>query len=177
MEPFGSNTEGDMLGTDLFPALRVNEDGYFPLQSDGYNCGVGVCATIGILFREFLPRNDDFLFDDLFSRANMPTFCCENSGEIFCHMRLDNTWIQAPRDIEVWIGKQKIVRVRYTGPRQMRVIDSEAMTKYLREKQNRRSSRARAIRLAFKKKTGKTFKEQSLTKKKMTNQSLAKRSI
>jgi hypothetical protein len=86
IEPFGSNTEGDMLGTDFFPALRVTEDGYFPLQKDGYNCGVGVCATIGILFREFIPRNEDFLFDDLFSRANMPIFCCENSGEFFCHM-------------------------------------------------------------------------------------------
>ncbi|KAI2490875.1 hypothetical protein MHU86_23698 [Fragilaria crotonensis] len=53
---------------------------------DGYNCGVGVCATIGILFREFLPRNEDFLFDDLFSRANMPTYRCESSGEVFCHM-------------------------------------------------------------------------------------------
>ena len=28
------------------------------------------------------------------------------------NMRLDDNWIQAPRDIEVWIGKQKIVRVR-----------------------------------------------------------------
>jgi hypothetical protein len=86
IEPFGSNTEGDMLGTDFFPALRVTEDGYFPLQKDGYNCGVGVCATIGILFRELLPRNEDFLFDDLFSRANMPTYRCESSGEVFCHM-------------------------------------------------------------------------------------------
>jgi hypothetical protein len=96
IEPFGSNTEGDMLGTNFFPALRVTEDGYFPLQKDGYNCGVGVCATIGILFREFIPQNEDFLFDDLFSRANMPTFCCGNSGEFFCHMPVSSIMNKLP---------------------------------------------------------------------------------
>ncbi len=56
------------------------------MQNDGCNCGVGVCATIGIMFREFLPRNEDFLLDDLFSRANMPMHRCESSGEFFCYM-------------------------------------------------------------------------------------------
>ena len=41
---------------------------------------------------------------------------------------LEDNWIQAPRwDIKVWIGKHKIVRLRYTGPRQRSVIDSEAV--------------------------------------------------
>ena len=84
IEPLGSDIEGNMLGSESFPALRLSEDGYFPMQKDGYNCGVGVCATIGILFRDFLPRNDDFLFDDLFSTANMPMQHCERSGEFFC---------------------------------------------------------------------------------------------
>ena len=57
-------------------------------------------------------------------------------------MRLEDNWIQAPRDIEVWIGKHKNVRVRYTGPRQRSVINSEAVALRLREKQGMRSSRA-----------------------------------
>jgi hypothetical protein len=60
--------------------------------------------------------------------------------------------------------KTKNVRVRYTGPRQRSVIDIDAVAKHLREKQNRRSSRARAIRLAYKKKTGKIFKGTILDK-------------
>ncbi len=83
IEPFGSETEGNMLGTESFPALRINEDGYFPMQNDGCNCGVGVCAIIGIMFRDFLPRNEDFLLDDMFSRANMPMHRCESSGKFF----------------------------------------------------------------------------------------------
>jgi hypothetical protein len=102
----------------------------------------------------FIEQEEEMQVDEAWVRDEFS----EEDVQHIINMRLDDKWIQAPRDIEVWIGKQKIVRVRYTGPRQMRVIDSEAMTKYLREKQNRRSSRARAIRLAFKKKTGKTFK-------------------
>jgi hypothetical protein len=86
IEQYGSETEGNMLGTESFPELHVNKDGYFPMQNDGCNCGVGVCATIGIMFRDFLPRNEDFLLDDLFSRANMPMHRCESSGEFFCYM-------------------------------------------------------------------------------------------
>ena len=86
IEPFGSEIEGNMLGSELFPALRVGEDGYFPMQQDGCNCGIGICATIGIVLRDFLPQNDDFLFDDLFSKANMPLQHCETSCEYFCYM-------------------------------------------------------------------------------------------
>ena len=61
------------------------------------------------------------------------------------NMRLEDNWIQAPRDIEVWIGKHKSVWVRYTRPRQRSVISSEAVALRLREKQGMRSSRAWAI--------------------------------
>jgi len=44
---------------------------------------VCVCVTIGIMFREFLPRNKDSLLDDFFSRANMPMHRCESSGKFF----------------------------------------------------------------------------------------------
>jgi hypothetical protein len=63
-------------------------------------------------------------------------------------MRLEDNWIQAPQDIKVWIGKHKIVRVCYTGPRQSSIIDSVAVALPLREKQRMRSNRARAIRWA-----------------------------
>ena len=68
------------------------------------------------------------------------------------NMRLEDNGIQAPRDIEVWIGNFKIVQVRYTAPRQRSVIDSEAVALRFREKQGMRSSRAKAIRWAYKKK-------------------------
>ena len=85
------------------------------------------------------------------------------------NMRLEDNWIQAPRDIEVWIGKHKIVQVRYTGPRQRSIIDSEAVALRLREKQGMRSSRARAIRWAYKKKRAKPLQEIFWTKRKMMN--------
>jgi hypothetical protein len=81
----------------------------------------------------------------------------EDDVQHIFNMRLEDNWIQAPRDIEVWIGKHKIVQVRYTGPRQRSIIDSEAMALRLREKQGMCSIRARAIRWAYKKKTGKTI--------------------
>ena len=81
----------------------------------------------------------------------------EDDVQHIINMRLEDNWIQAPRDIEVWIGKHKIVRVPYTGPRQRIVIDSEAMALRLREKQGMCSIRARAIWWAYKKKTGETI--------------------
>jgi hypothetical protein len=42
------------------------------------------------------------------------------------NMRLEKNWVHAPQDIEVWIGKHKIVRVRYTTrPRQRSLINTE----------------------------------------------------
>ena len=55
------------------------------------------------------------------------------------NMRHEENWVQAPRDIEVWIGKQKIVRLCYARPRKRSVIDSDAMATRLREKQGRRA--------------------------------------
>ena len=79
----------------------------------------------------------------------------EEDVQHIINMRLEENWVQVPRDIEVWIGKHKIVRVRYMKPRQRSLVDSDALATRLREKQGRRASRARAIRLAYKKKTGK----------------------
>jgi hypothetical protein len=89
----------------------------------------------------------------------------EEDVQQIINMRREDNWIQAPRDIKVLIGKHNIVCVRYTGPtRQLSVINGEAVALRLREKQGMRSSRARAIRWAYKKKTGKTFSGDTLDK-------------
>ncbi len=93
----------------------------------------------------------------------------EEDVQHIINMRLEDNWIQAPRDIKVWIGKHEIVRVRYTAPRQRSVIDSEAVALRLREKQGMRSSRARAIRWTYKKKRAKPLQEIFWTKRKMMN--------
>jgi hypothetical protein len=108
----------------------------------------------------FIEQEEEMQVDEAWVRDEFD----EEDVQHIINMRLDNNWIQAPRGIEVWIGKQKNVRVRYTGPRQRSVIYSDAVAKHLREKQNRLSSRARAIRLAYKKKTGKAFKGTILDK-------------
>ncbi len=84
IEPFGSELDGNMFGTESFPALRVVEKGYFPKQIDGWNCGVGVCATIGIVFRHFLSRN--FIYNELFLHSNMSLKRCDRSGELYCEI-------------------------------------------------------------------------------------------
>ena len=46
LEPFGSELNGNMKGTHLFPSLRFPlGSNYLPFQQDGYNCGVGICAA------------------------------------------------------------------------------------------------------------------------------------
>jgi hypothetical protein len=66
-------------------------------------------------------------------------------------MRLEDNWIQAPQDIEVWIGKQKIVRVHYMGPRQRSIVDYDALAERWRQQFGRRSSMLRAKRIEYKK--------------------------
>ena len=73
------------------------------------------------------------------------------------NMRHEENWVQAPRDIEVWIGKHKIVRLRYDRPRKRSVIDSDALATRLREKQLRRSSRASSNSLGIQEKDGKNL--------------------
>jgi hypothetical protein len=53
VEPYGSTDSQHLLGTAKFPAIRIPPDEPLPEQNDGFNCGIGVIATIGQILRDF----------------------------------------------------------------------------------------------------------------------------
>ena len=77
-----------MLGSELFPALRVGEDGYFPMQHDGCNCGIGICATIGIVLRDFLPQMMISYLMFFFPKPTCPCSIVKRVVSIFVICRL-----------------------------------------------------------------------------------------
>ena len=52
--PFGNHLRGYHKGTKVFPHLRFDKTDSLPLQQDGYNCGVGVVAAVGIILRDII---------------------------------------------------------------------------------------------------------------------------
>jgi hypothetical protein len=56
--PFGSSSEERLIGTRNFPALRLCNRNHLPHQKDGFNCGVGACAGIAIILRNFLKNEN-----------------------------------------------------------------------------------------------------------------------
>ena len=65
--PFGKSFQGNMLGTKRFPALRLPEENLLPKQEDGWNCGLGVEATIGIILRNICNQKvERTTFDEQF---------------------------------------------------------------------------------------------------------------
>ena len=73
--PYGDHSAKWLLGTKNFPSLRLNNPGHLPRQKDGYNCGVGACAAIGIVLRNMLRKEDNVpIFDIGFKRANNDVF-------------------------------------------------------------------------------------------------------
>jgi hypothetical protein len=64
--PYGSSSEKRLLGTRNFPALRLCNRSHLPHQKDGFNCGVGVgaCAGIAIVLRNFLQKEDNVSWFD-----------------------------------------------------------------------------------------------------------------
>jgi hypothetical protein len=62
--PYGSTSEMRLLGTRNFPALRICNRSHLPHQKDGFNCGVGACAGIAIVQRNFLEKEDNVLWFD-----------------------------------------------------------------------------------------------------------------
>jgi hypothetical protein len=60
--PFGSSSEEILLGTRNFPALRRCNRNHLPHQKDGFNCGVGACAGIAIILRNFLKNENKASF-------------------------------------------------------------------------------------------------------------------
>jgi hypothetical protein len=65
--PFGKTSQGNMLGTKSFPALRLPEANLLPRQNDGWNCGVGVVAAVGIILRNVCTQKVERMnFDEQF---------------------------------------------------------------------------------------------------------------
>ncbi|KAI2502413.1 hypothetical protein MHU86_12070 [Fragilaria crotonensis] len=65
--PFGKTSQGNMLGTKSFPALRLPEANLLPRQDDGWNCGVGVVAAVGIILRNVCTQKVERMnFDEQF---------------------------------------------------------------------------------------------------------------
>ena len=52
--PFGNHLRGYHKGTKVFPHLQFDKTDSLPLQQDGYNCGVGVVAAVGIILRDII---------------------------------------------------------------------------------------------------------------------------
>ena len=77
--PYGNALDGWMLGTAAFPALYFDRDfarTQLPVQSDTYNCGIGVATCIAIVLRDVViqdVRNDDPLitYDEMFNVMNL----------------------------------------------------------------------------------------------------------
>jgi hypothetical protein len=51
------NLNGNMLGTESFPALCVEKICGLPLPNDAFNCSVGMIAAIAIILRNVCVQN------------------------------------------------------------------------------------------------------------------------
>ena len=83
--PYGNHSDKLLLGTNSFPSLRLHDAGHLPKQLDGYNCGIGACAAIGIVLRNMLQKDEDKvpLFDTGFKRVkNQGILERRNNGRI-----------------------------------------------------------------------------------------------
>ena len=84
---FGSEVEGNFLDTRAFPALFLDDKkAILPKQHNGYNCGIGICTTIGILMRDFLKEDESYNIDNLFCKQVMPMLKDTVNSEMFCQM-------------------------------------------------------------------------------------------
>ena len=57
--PFGQQTQGYHKGTKIFPHVQFDKTDLLPLQEDGYNCGIGVVAAVGIILRDIIGRTSE----------------------------------------------------------------------------------------------------------------------
>jgi hypothetical protein len=92
LHPFGDAFDGFMVGTKTFPALHLPKGyNFLPLQRDGFNCGIGVAAVIGIVLRDVVHKdrqiaNAGFSYDDLFSVKTLSLETCDKPNEVLCKM-------------------------------------------------------------------------------------------
>ena len=54
--PFGHQIRGYHKGTKVFPHVQFNKTDSLPCQQDGYNCGMGVVAAVGIILCDIVGR-------------------------------------------------------------------------------------------------------------------------
>jgi hypothetical protein len=89
LSPFGDALEGNMLGTNAFPALHLPIDfEILPKQSeeDNHNRGFGVIATMAMVLRDLVLDISRSTIDDLFPSAALELKTCATIGEAFCDM-------------------------------------------------------------------------------------------
>ena len=57
---------------------------------------------------------------------------CEPMFDLIVEMRQDDdNWIQTPQDVPVFIGKKKIVKIRYIPPSERSIVDTAAFARIL----------------------------------------------
>ena len=83
--PFGSIKFGSMVGTKAFPALKFPiASQYLPQQIDGFNCGVGVAAAVGIVLRDVIHKGLEH-YDEVFAANRMPVAApVGENAEVYC---------------------------------------------------------------------------------------------
>ncbi len=89
LSPFGDALEGNMLGTNAFPALYLPIDFEFlsnQSEEDNHNCGFGVIATMAMVLRDLVLDDSRSTFDDLFSSTALELNTCATNREVFCNM-------------------------------------------------------------------------------------------
>jgi hypothetical protein len=91
LSPFGKSFQGDILGIKDFPALRLPERCLLPKQEDGYNCGMGIDASIAIILQNVCNEKvDQMSFIDQFghqARLEMDQHPKNNEWFIFFDKR------------------------------------------------------------------------------------------
>ena len=103
--PYGGGSDKYFLGTRNFPSLRLRDLGHLPLQEDGYNCGVGVVAAIGIMLRNCIKtdNNQVSLFEAGFKRQKDMVFLKDEETKEFYFMFPEDFFQPLPTQADlVW---------------------------------------------------------------------------
>ena len=106
LDPFGGAVDGDMLGTETFPALRLSSKAtMLPQQAAGdtFNCGFGVTATTAMLLRDVVVHD---AYPRLFSATQLTLKTCSVTEERYCDMPVRHV-------IPFWISKSNIPWSKY----------------------------------------------------------------
>ena len=89
LSPFGDALDGNVLGTNAFPALHLPFNiEILPKQckEDDYNCDFGIITTMAMILRDLVLDDSRSTSDDLFSSTALEPKTCATNGEVFCDM-------------------------------------------------------------------------------------------